>query len=74
MKDKNDFAGFIRITGMTKRRFSEITQLTRPTVDKYMNNPTMLRLKHLTLLAQSNELKDMEINEFGLLDMISNVK
>ena len=74
MKDKNDFAEFIRITGMTKRRFSEITQLTRPTVDKYMNNPTMLRLKHLTLLAQSNELKDMEINEFGLLDMISNVK
>ena len=74
MKDKNEFAEFIRITGMTKRRFSEITKLTRPTVDKYITNPTMLRLKHLKLLAQSNELKDIEMNEFELLDMISNVK
>jgi len=68
---KNEFERFIRITGMTKRRFSEITGLKGSSVDKYIDDPTMLRLKHLQLLSNANEFKDQEVGDVELLNMIN---
>ena len=68
---KNEFERFIRITGITKRRFSEITGLKGASVDKYIDNPTMLRLKHLQLLSSSKELIEQEVGDVELLNMIN---
>ena len=70
----NEFEKFIRVTGMTKRRFSEVTGLQGTSVNKYIENPTMLRLKHLQLLAESKEVKEQEIGDVELLNMIRDAK
>lgn len=70
----NEFEKFIRVTGMTKRRFSEVTGLQGTSVNKYIENPTMLRLKHLQLLAESKEVKEQEIGDVELLNMIKDAK
>jgi hypothetical protein len=70
----NEFEKFIRITGMTKRRFSEVTGLQGTSVNKYIENPTMLRLKHLQLLAESKEIKEQEVGDVELLNMIKDAK
>jgi len=67
----NEFEKFVRITGMTKRRFSEVTGLKGSSVDKYLNDPTMLRLKHLQLLAEADEFKNQEVGDVELLNMIN---
>lgn len=68
---KNEFEKFVRITGMTKRRFSEVTGLKGSSVDKYLNDPTMLRLKHIQLLAEAEEFKKQEVGDVELLNMIN---
>lgn len=70
----NEFEKFVRITGMTKRRFSEVTGLRGTSVNKYIENPTMLRLKHLQLLAKTDEFKDHEVGDVELLNMINYAK
>jgi len=70
----NEFKKFIRLTGMTKRRFGEITGVTQNTIDRYIENPTMLRLKHLQLLADADECKEQEVGDVELLSMIRDVK
>ena len=67
----NEFEKFVRITGMTKRRFSEVTGLKGTSVTKYLENPTMLRLKHLQLLADADEFKEHEVGDVELLNMIN---
>tara|TARA_B100000900_G_C20430365_1_gene654710 strand:- start:630 stop:854 length:225 start_codon:yes stop_codon:yes gene_type:complete len=74
MESKNRFEKYIRLNGMTKRRFGEITGLKGASINKYMDNPTMLRLKHLQLLAESDEGKFHNIDEVELVKMISNAK
>tara|TARA_R100001460_G_scaffold37640_2_gene72042 strand:+ start:6196 stop:6426 length:231 start_codon:yes stop_codon:yes gene_type:complete len=71
---KNEFEKFVRITGMTKRRFSEVTGLKGTSVTKYLENPTMLRLRHLQLLADADEFKQQEVGDVELLNMINYVK
>tara|TARA_Y100000033_G_C2734097_1_gene104965 strand:+ start:386 stop:616 length:231 start_codon:yes stop_codon:yes gene_type:complete len=71
---RNEFEKFVRITGMTKRRFSEVTGLKGTSVNKYLENPTMLRLKHLQLLADADEFKQQEVGDVELLNMINYVK
>lgn len=71
---KNEFEKFVRVTGMTKRRFSEVTGLQGTSVTKYLENPTMLRLKHLQLLADADEFKNQDIGDVELLNMINYVK
>jgi hypothetical protein len=71
---RNEFEKFVRITGMTKRRFSEVTGLKGTSVNKYLENPTMLRLKHLQLLADADEFKEQEVGDVELLNMINYVK
>jgi hypothetical protein len=70
----NDFKKFVRLTGMTKKRFGEITGVTQNTIDRYIDNPTLLRLKHLQLLANSEECKEQEVGDVELLNMIRDVK
>ena len=67
----NEFEKFVRITGMTKRRFSEVTGLKGTSVNKYLENPTMLRLKHLQLLAEADEFKEQMVGDVELLNMIN---
>jgi len=74
MESKNRFEKYIRLNGMTKRRFGEITGLKGASISKYMDNPTMLRLKHLQLLAESDEGKFHNIDEVELVKMINNAK
>jgi|TARA_R100000742_G_C4277880_1_gene100112 hypothetical protein len=71
---KNEFEKFVRVTGMTKRRFSEVTGLQGTSVTKYLENPTMLRLKHLQLLADADEFKNQDVGDVELLNMINYVK
>ena len=71
---KNEFEKFVRVTGMTKRRFREVTGLQGTSVTKYLENPTMLRLKHLQLLADADEFKNQDIGDVELLNMINYVK
>lgn len=59
---------------MTKRRFSEVTGLQGTSVTKYLENPTMLRLKHLQLLADADEFKNQDVGDIELLNMINYVK
>jgi len=66
----NEFHKLVRITGMTKRRFSELTGLKGTSIDKYLQDPTMLRLKHLQLLADAEEFKRQELGDVELLNMI----
>lgn len=71
---KNEFEKFVRVTGMTKRRFSEVTGLQGTSVTKYLENPTMLRLRHLQLLADADEFKNQDVGDVELLNMINYVK
>ena len=67
----NEFEKLVRVTGMTKRRFSEVTGLKGSSINKYIKNPTMLRLKHLNLLSESEELKSQDVGNVELLNIIS---
>ena len=71
---KNEFEKFVRVTGMTKRRFSEVKGLQGTSVTKYLENPTMIRIRHLQLLADADEFKNQDVGDVELLNMINYVK
>ncbi len=71
MKNRSKFEKYLRLNGVTKRRFSEITGLKGQSINKYIDNPTLLRLSHLKLLSESDEGKYHNINEIELLNEIS---
>lgn len=60
-KARNEFEVLMRVQGVTKRKFGEITGVSGTTIDKYLQDPTMLRVKHLSLLAQSQDMKEEEL-------------
>ena len=60
-KARNNFEAYVRTQGITKRKFGEITGVSGTTIDKYLENPTMLRIKHLSLLAKQQELQEEEL-------------
>ena len=60
-KARNSFEVLMRTQGVTKRKFGQITGVSGTTIDKYLENPTMSRLKHLSLLAESQEMKEEEL-------------
>jgi|TARA_R110001606_G_scaffold232604_2_gene380066 hypothetical protein len=60
-KARNEFEVLMRTQGVTKRKFGQITGVSGTTIDKYLENPTMLRLKHLSLLAESQQMKEEEL-------------
>jgi|TARA_B100000900_G_scaffold371704_1_gene351116 hypothetical protein len=61
-KARNNFEVYIRTLGITKKRFGEITETKGTTVDKYLANPSLLRVKHLQCLAKADEI-DCSENE-----------
>ena len=68
-KARNEFEVLMRTQGVTKRKFGQITGVSGTTIDKYLENPTMLRLKHLSLIAESQN-----IEEEKLLKIINSTK
>ncbi len=60
-KARNEFEVLMRVQGVTKRKFGEITGVSGTTIDKYLQDPTMLRVKHLSLLAESQDMKEEEL-------------
>ena len=71
MKKRSKFEKYLRLNGVTKRRFSEITGLKGQSINKYIDNPTLLRLSHLKLLSESDEGKYHEIDEVKLVNEIN---
>jgi hypothetical protein len=55
-KARNEFEVLMRTLGVTKKRFGEITGAKGTTVDKYLANPSLLRVKHLQCLANAEEI------------------
>lgn len=55
-KARNEFEVLMRTLGITKKRFGEITGAKGTTVDKYLANPSLLRVKHLECLANAEEI------------------
>ena len=55
-KARNEFEVLMRTQGITKKRFGEITGARGTTVDKYLANPSLLRVKHLECLANAQEI------------------
>tara|TARA_R100000030_G_scaffold92074_1_gene77479 strand:- start:4099 stop:4314 length:216 start_codon:yes stop_codon:yes gene_type:complete len=55
-KARNDFEVMMRTRGITKKRFGEITGTKGTTVDKYIANPSLLRVKHIQCLAKADEI------------------
>ncbi len=55
-KARNEFEVLMRTQGITKKRFGEITGARGTTVDKYLANPSLLRVKHLECLANAEEI------------------
>jgi len=51
----------MRVEGISKRKFGQITGVSGTTIDKYLENPTMLRLKHLSLLAKNSNITEEEL-------------
>ena len=70
MKNRSKFEKYLRLNGVTKKRFSEITGLKGQSINKYIDNPTLLRLSHLKLLSQSDEGKYHEMDEVKLVNQI----
>ena len=66
-KARNEFEVLMRTLGVTKKRFGEITGAKGTTVDKYLANPSLLRVKHLECLANAQEI---DCTENDLLNKI----
>tara|TARA_Y100000114_G_scaffold94199_1_gene87554 strand:+ start:687 stop:902 length:216 start_codon:yes stop_codon:yes gene_type:complete len=66
-KARNDFEVMLRTLGITKKRFGEITETKGTTVDKYLANPSLLRVKHIQCLANADEI---ECDENELLNYL----
>jgi|TARA_R100000482_G_scaffold121145_1_gene67038 transcriptional regulator with XRE-family HTH domain len=60
-KARNSFEALMRVEGISKRKFGQITGVSGTTIDKYLENPTMLRLKHLSLLAKNSNITEEEL-------------
>tara|TARA_R100000278_G_scaffold15988_3_gene16332 strand:- start:4413 stop:4637 length:225 start_codon:yes stop_codon:yes gene_type:complete len=52
------FEALMRELGVTKKEFSEITGVTGLTVNKYLANPSLLRLKHIECLSSQKKIND----------------
>ena len=66
-KARNDLEVMLRIQGITKKRFGEIIDTKGATVDKYLSNPSLLRVKHIQCLANADEI---ECDENELLNYL----
>ena len=55
-KARNEFEVLMRTLGVTKKRFGEITGAKGTTIDRYLANPSLLRVKHLECLANVEEI------------------
>tara|TARA_R110000824_G_scaffold297079_1_gene485319 strand:+ start:367 stop:582 length:216 start_codon:yes stop_codon:yes gene_type:complete len=66
-KARNDFEVLMRTQGITKKRFGEITGAKGTTVDKYLANPSLMRVKHIQCLAEAEDIDKSETEIFNYL-------
>ena len=65
------FEALMRELGVTKREFSQITGVKGLTINKYLANPSLLRLKHIECLSSEYKInKKYNMNE--LIEVIKN--
>ncbi len=57
-KASSKFEALMRELGVTKKEFSEYTGVKGLTVNKYLANPSLLRLKHIECLSYQKKIKD----------------
>ncbi len=69
-KANNDFEALVRVLGITKKRFGEITGVKGSTISKYLSNPTELRLKHISLFCQEEDVARMGLGEEEVINII----
>jgi len=63
-KASSKLESLIRELGVTKKEFSECTGVTHITVNKYLANPSLLRLKHIECLSSQDKIKEsLDIDE-----------
>ena len=67
-KARNEFEVLMRTLGVTKKRFGEITGANGTTIDRYLANPSLLRVKHLECLANAEEI------ECTINDLLNKIK
>ncbi len=64
------FEALMRELGVTKKEFSEITGVTSLTVNKYLANPSLLRLKHIECLSSQKKIND----RYGMKELIEVIR
>jgi len=62
---RNELEATLRIRGISKRRFGRICNVKGTTIDKYIENPFMLRYYHMRRLA-----KFLNIDVRDIIDII----
>lgn len=62
---RNELEATLRIRGISKRRFGRICNVKGTTIDKYIENPFMLRYYHMRRLA-----KFLNIDVRDIVDII----
>lgn len=55
-KSRNEFETLMRTLGVTKKRFGEITGTKGSTIDKYLANPSLLRVKQIYCLTDDESV------------------
>ena len=62
---RNELEATLRIRGISKRRFGKICNVKGTTIDKYIENPYMLRYYHMRRIA-----KFLNIDVRDIIDII----
>lgn len=66
---KTEFEVLLRMRGISDRRFGRVCDIKGSTIVKYLQDPTMLRVKHLKKLETLLSLSTREIVELIYLDI-----
>tara|TARA_R110000803_G_scaffold19958_2_gene51663 strand:- start:1544 stop:1819 length:276 start_codon:yes stop_codon:yes gene_type:complete len=66
---KTEFEVLLRMRGISDRKFGMICDIKGSTIVKYLQDPTLLRVKHLKILEQFLALSVSEIVELIYLDI-----
>ena len=66
-KARSEFEVFIRTQGISKRKFGQITGTKGATIEKYLANPSLLRVKHIQCLVDSDECDKSTLEIINLI-------
>lgn len=66
----DDFKSLVKVLGISKRRFGDIIGVKGSTITKYINNPTELRLKHISLFCEEQDVSRYGVTEKDVIKII----